>query len=601
MNMPNRRTSLKGLALALGAAALPACSTTPAKSTPIRKGDTPAALARLETWLGEKMRDHRRANLSLAVFDGDRVSWSAGFGMADPASETVASAHTRYRAGSISKVFTAMAAMQLAEQGRLDLDAPLSEALPGFHMRSRFAGAPPVTPRLILQHRAGLPSDIAQGMWSDTPEAFTRLVEVLRDDHLTFPPGQTYAYSNVGFSLLGAAIEHVSGTPFADWMQAKLLKPMGMNDSAFDILPPTGARAAAALDTRGKVEHEPGLRDMPAGGLNTTVIDLLQVASLWFGQGKLDGHNVLTPRSMAAMQTPPKERTLTDLAIVGLGWHLLEEELDGVGPLLWHSGGTPHHRAELMLLPQLGVAVAAMSSAETAGELTHDAAREALTLMATARTGARPTRPLREGVDPAHPPVALADYPGHYDTPVGVVRIDSEGERARVEAMGEQMRLVRRPDGYTRLQYRVLGLFPLNLGEIGDLAFTRHDEPDGQAWLLERSKGRFTLLGTRLDPLPISAAWRSRLGAYRYAGGDPFLAARMGKVRLLEETGLLLVEVESEAGPENTRLALAPVNDAEAIVRGLGRGRGDTVRAWHEGQDTVLEYSGMRFVRQEEA
>ncbi len=597
MNQPNRRTSLKGLAFALGSAALSACSTTPTKDVPIRKGDTGAALTRLETWLRERMREHRRANLSLAVLDGDRITWSAGYGMADPASETVASAQTRYRAGSISKVFTAMAAMQLAEQGRLDLDAPLSEALPGFHMQSRFAGAPPVTPRLILQHRAGLPTDLAQGMWSDTPEAFSGLVEWLRDVHLVFPPGQVYAYSNVGFTLLGVAIEQVSGTPFAQWMQAKLLNPMGMNDSAFDISPPTGTQAAAALGARGGVEHEPGLRDMPAGGLNTTVTDLLQLARLWFSHGILEGRRVLTPRSIADMQKPPRPRALIDQATVGLGWHLLDEELDGVGPLLWHSGGTPHHHAELMLLPHLGVAVAAMSSTETAGELTHDAAREALTLMATARTGSRPTHPLRAGVDPAHPAAPLADYAGHYDTPVGVVRIDIDGEQASVEVMSKRVRLVRRPDGYTRLQYRLLGLFPLNLGKLGELAFTRQEAPDGQAWLLVRRKGRFSLIGTRLDPLPIPDLWRSRLGLYRYAGDDPFLAAQMGAVRLLEEAGLLLAE--AEAGPESSRLALAPVNDSEAIVRGLGRSRGDTVRATHVGHNTILEYSGMRFLRQE--
>lgn len=599
MTHPSRRTTLKGLAMALSAAALPGCSTTPTAAPAIRRGDTAGAIAQLNSWVQDQMQDHKKVNLSVAVLDGHQVAWAAGFGMADPGSQVAATERTRYRAGSISKVFTAMAAMQLAEQGRLDLDAPLSEALPGFRMNSRFAGAQAVTPRLIMQHRSGLPSDRAQGMWSDSPEGLSRLVESLRDEHLAFPPGQTYAYSNVGFTLLGAAIERITGEPFARWMQAQLLEPLGMRDSAFEFAPPSGALAALALDAKGQVEHEPGLRDMPAGGLNTTVIDLLQLARLWFNRGNLNGRDVLRPSTIAAMQAPKQPPGLTDAATMGLGWHLLDEELNGVGPLLWHAGGTPHHHAQLMLLPQLRLAVAVMSSAVTAGELAHDTALKALALMATAQTGDNPVRPLSQGADPTHPPAALSDHTGHYDTPMGVVRIASQGEKAEVSVAGQRLRLARRPDGYLQLQYRVLGLFPVSLGKIGEVAFTPHTAPDGQSWLLARRKGRFTLIGTRLKPVPIPPAWSQRLGTYRYTGDDPFLAKQFMAVRLIEDAGLLLAEIE--AGPESTSLALAPVDDEQAILRGLGRGRGDTVHARQEGTDTVLYASGMRFVRQEGA
>jgi CubicO group peptidase (beta-lactamase class C family) len=597
MTSPRRRTTLKGLAIALGAAALPGCATRQQPAPPIRQGDTAAALGQLDAWVQQQMRHHASANLSVAVLDGQQLAWSAGYGLADPSTQRPATARTHYRAGSISKVFTTMATMQLVEQGRLDLDAPLSEALPAFRIRSRFTTARPVTARQILQHRSGLPSDRAQGMWTDDPQSLSDLVLALRDEHLAFPPGEVQSYCNLGFSLLGAAIEHLSGEPFANWMQRRLLEPMGMVDSAFETAPPTGPNAAAALDIKGKAEPEPGLRDMPAGGLNTTVVDLLQLARLWFSEGRMTGRQILAPSSLAAMGTTPATLPLRDQASVGLGWHLLDEELDGVGPLLWHAGGTPHHHAQLMLLPQLRLAVAVMSSAVSAGELANDTALKALALMATARTGIDPVRPLRQGADPAHPPAPVSDHAGHYDTPMGVVRIASQGgTQAEVGVAGQRLRLVRRPDGYLKLQYRVLGLFPVNLGKLGEVAFTRHDEPDGQAWLLARRKGRFTLVGTRLEPEPIPPAWHQRLGTYRYTGDDPFLAQQFKVVRLIEDAGLLLAEVD--AGPESTRLALAPVDDEQAIVRGLGRGRGDTVLARQESADTVLYTSGMRFVRE---
>lgn len=596
MTRPHRRTALKGLAIALGAAALPGCATRPSPVPPIRQGDTAAALGQLDAWVQQQMRRRASANLSVAVLDGQQLAWSAGYGQADPSRALAATARTRYRAGSISKVFTAMAAMQLAEQGRLDLDAPLSDALPAFRIRSRFTGARPVTVRQILQHRSGLPSDRVEGMWTDAPESLSELVLALREEHLAHPPGEVQSYCNLGFSLLGAAIEHLTGEPFARWMQARLLEPMGMVDSSFAVAPPTGPHAAVALDAKGKAEPEPGLRDMPAGGMNATVIDLLQLARLWFAQGRLTGQQILAPASITAMQTPLHPPQLADSATVGLGWHLLDEEFEGVGPLLWHAGGTPHHHAQLMLLPRLQLAVAVMSSAVTAGELAQDTALKAMALMATARTGIDPVRPLRQGRDEHHPPVALSQLAGRYDTPLGVVHIQADGAKASASTKDKRLDLVSDPDGYARLRYRLLGLFPVNLGRLGEVAFTRHDTPDRQTWLLVRHKGRFTLLGTRLDPVPIADSWRQRVGRYRYAGDDPFLDQQFKSVRLFEEAGLLLVEVD--AGTDSTRVALAPVDDHQAIVRGIGRGRGDTVRAALENERVVLMHSGMRFVRE---
>lgn len=599
MTDTTRRHTLKGLALTLGATVLPGCATRPAAPPRIEQGDTAAALDQLRLWLNERTRRAPQVNLSVAVLDGDAVAYAGGYGMANPERVLPATEHIRYRAGSVSKVFTAMAALQLAEQGRLNLDAPLADVLPGFRMRSRFAGAGPVTPRQILRHRAGLPTDWAQGMWSDTPEPFRRLVSHLQDEYLTAPPGALYAYSNVGFSLLGAAIEHITGEPYERWMQDQLLQPMGMQASAFEVAPPSGPFASVAFDAKGKVEPEPGLRDMPAGGLNTSVVDLLQLARLWFNQGRVGGRQILSPASLSAMQTPPHPPALADNASVGLGWHLLDEELDGVGPLLWHAGGTLHHHAQLMLLPQLKLAVAVMSSSAGAGELAQDAALKALSLMAQARTGRAPNRPLRQGVDPAYPPADQLPRPlvidGHYDTPMGLVRLDTQGQQVYARLGDQRLPLVRQPDGYLKLRVRLLGLIPVDIGPLGDLAFNRYDTADGQAWLIARRRGRFTLAGTRLTPVPIPATWRNRLGTYRYGGGDPYLAAQIQSARMFEEDGLL--QVELSAGAATTRLALAPVNDQEAIIRGLGRGRGETVHARQDGADTVLLHAGMRFVR----
>jgi CubicO group peptidase (beta-lactamase class C family) len=463
-------------------------------------------------------------------------------------------------------------------------------------MRSRFSETGPVTPRQILQHRSGLPSDWAEGMWTDSPEDFTRLVHTLHDTHMAYPPGAGHAYSNVGFTLLGTAIQHISGERFENWMQRQWLDPMGMGDSAFEVAPPSGTNAAAALNAKGKVEHEPSLRDLPAGGLNSTVLDLLQLARLWFAKGSLTGRSLLNQSSITAMQTLSSPPALGDFAPIGLGWFLLDDLVDGVGSVLWHGGGTPHHHAQLMLLPQLKLAVSVMSSTQNAGELAQEAAIKALTLMATARTGVDPTRAQRIGSDHTYPPAPLENYVGDYDTPMGMIRIEREAQRLSVQAMGKQLRLTPTADGYTRLQYRLFGLIPINLGQLDKVVFTRHDTVDGQAWLLARNKGGFSLAGTRLTPLPIPAAWQQRLGQYSYAGRDTYLAKDFKALRLVEDEGLLIAEVQADEGV--MRLALAPVTDDEATLRGLGRSRGDTVYASLKDGQTVLRCAGMSFMRQ---
>ena len=596
MTHPTRRTTLKGLAMALGATALPGCSTVAPPTPEHSPTDTATALAQLDAWASGQTKAMKRANLSVAVLSGEQIVWSKGYGLAEPERGTPATPLTRYRAGSVSKVFTAMAAMQLAEQGRLDLDAPLAEALPGFRMQSRFGSTQPVTPRLILSHRSGLPGDRTQGMWAEQPQPFTQLPDLLQAEYLAFAPGQVYAYSNLGYTLLGAAIAHTTGTPFEQWMQTQWLAPMGMRHSGFDTAAPSGPDAASAVTAEGKAVQELALRDTPAGGLNTNVLDLLQLARLWLAQGSLNGQALLSPRSVQDMQRPWQPETLADAATVGLGWHLLPDEFDGVGPLLWHAGGTLHHHAQLMLLPQLRLAVAVMSSTANAGELAHHTALKALALMATAQTGTDPTRSAKaRPADNAHPAAPISSYPGTYDTPLGLARVTSDGQQARVEALGKRLHLVRQPNGYTRLEYRILGMLPVGLGKLSEMEFTRHDTPDGQGWLLVRHKGRFALVGTRLPPLPVPDAWQQRLGLYRYDGQDHFLATQVRSVRLLMAEGLLLAEVDD--GQQSSQLALAPVHSHQATVRGLGRGRGDTVHASGQGANTVLEYSGMRFVK----
>jgi len=603
---PARRQALLRMAqLATTSTLLGGCQSAPPTFT---AGDTQVALAWLQQWLRERMAAHGEAPLSLAVLQGERVLWATAHGQAQAG--VAATPHTRYRAGSISKVYTALGALKLQAQGRLDLDAPLGTLLPGWHMACPSAGpagctladAEPVTPRLILSHHSGLPTDLLEGMWTDTPAALDSVVAATTGQPLAHVPGQVYAYSNLGFSLLGAAMARVVGEPFEAWMQREVLQPLGMADAEWASAAPSGATAGLARDRQGRITHEEGLRDTPAGGLNASVIDLLQLGRLWWDQGQLGGRTLWPAAALLAMQTPAFPPREIDTARVGLGWHLIDDEFDGIGTVLWHAGGTLHHHAELAVVPQLQLAVAVMTSADGAGQLAHDAAVEAVRRLAQARTGRDPKRPPAQGVDAAHPPVPLAQLAGVFDTPLGLVHIGDDGVVSPVgdDGDGPRLRLSRRDDGYAQLQYRLLGLLPVGLGDLGDMAFTRGAIlPDAQG-LLVRRQGRFMYGGLALSPTPLSPAWQARLGRWRYVGADAAVARLMPSARLRALHGLLVLDLG-----DRLRVALQPLDDHRAVVRGLGRSRGDTVRittgtgsaAGNAGGSEVLHCAGLPWVR----
>ncbi len=595
MSKNNRRgwQTLTTPLLALMFFGLAGCAAEPPRPTTLARGDYQYARDTLDGFVRKQMKEHGVVGLSVAVLDDQRVVWAEGFGYADKAAKTTATAHTRYRAGSISKVLTTAAAMQLAEAGKLDIDAPLVKALPEFSIRSRDADAVPITPRMIMTHHAGLPSDRLEGMWTEHPAHFTSVVEALHDEYRTFPPNFVHAYSNTGFSVLGAAIQQVSGMPYENFMRDRLLTPLGMTASAFETATPSGTQA---YDEKGKPGRELALRDTPAGGLNTTAPDLLQFARMWFAGGKINGAPVLSAASIAEMQRRQNTASLLDAdRQVGLGWHFSPASVRGGGPVLIHGGSTLHHQAVLMLLPEHKLAVAVMANTTSAHEPMMKIGDKALGLFLEAKSGiAQPEKtssPSHGDRYPAAPPQA---FPGYYSTVSGFMAIQDAGGRLRVEVGGERLSLKRRESGYLGLEYRLLGLFPIDLGKLGQVAFTR-TRIAGREVLLAGDAGGFSLVGEKIEPRPIPAAWSARLGNYEYAGNDARIAAEITGGRLVTKNGFLLAEIKGKGGTGQG--ALDPIGDDEAILRGLGRGLGETVHVRRTSDGETLHFSGLAFKR----
>jgi CubicO group peptidase (beta-lactamase class C family) len=148
---------------------LAGCATVPLSERPevVRRGDYSIVESYASSLIEQEMKKNKITGLSIAVVDDQRIVWSEGFGYANKAGDLKASADTVYNVGSVSKLLTVTAVMQLAEQGKIDIDAPIQTYLPEFRIKTRFPDTDPVTIRGMLTHHSGMPSDYFKGWVHD--------------------------------------------------------------------------------------------------------------------------------------------------------------------------------------------------------------------------------------------------------------------------------------------------------------------------------------------------------------------------------------------------------------------------------------------------
>lgn len=563
-----------------------------ATPAPVSEGNPRGSYQHTENYLSwlvdREMAENGITGLSIALVDDQQVIWQKGFGYADLENGIPAAPDTVYRAGSIAKLFTAAAIMQLAEQGRIDIDQPLVAALPEFSIKSRFPTAAPVTPRNVMTHHSGLPSNFLRGMFVREPARFESVIDNLRDEHLTFPPNYVFSYSNVGMALLGAAVQKVSGEPFDEHMERQFFRPLGMPHSSF------APRAIAKAYDRNKEIEVFSLRDMPAANLLSNVTDLSQFLKMQFANGKSGAQQILSGASIDEMlRVQNADLPLTFNSYVGLGWMLSGIEVPGGGPVASHGGSLPDSHSMLAMLPEHKLGVVVLSNSMTAHFAVSRIAGEALRLMLEAKTGIRQSpAPVVQARERAPNSSELRLFNGHFDTLVGLSKVSTGSGQIDVEAAGHHFRLVPHEDGLFSIKYKVFGLIPVHIGAFDDIRLSIASV-DGRQIVVGRIGGESLVFGEKLHPTSIPESFLQRIGQYEIIGKID--GPSPDHIVLKEDDGLLVGEVRFPEIPELLlRIGFRPLSDNEAVTDGLGSGRGDTLRLIHEDNEERLGFSGYR-------
>ena len=342
-----------------------------------RPGSTSAAVGRQALVEAATARRAPPGLAAAVVTAGGAMEFMTS-GLADIRTLRPVTVHTTFLWFSMTKIVTATAAMMLADRGALDLDAPVIEHVP--ELRVLRGPVSLITARHLLAHSSGLanPPPVRWVRPADAPPPDARafLARLLRRHRRPrFRPGETAAYSNLGYLVLGELIASCAGQSFCEFIQCELLEPLGMSRTGFehaqapaDIatgywrLPPGGRTAVRMLLPPGIVgQRAGGLVDFrpfyvngpPYGGLVGDVHDAARFLSLHLGDGVACGRRLLSAESAVAMRTlTTKGSKLT----TGLGWWRRHEADDGSG-LVEHLGGGGAYRNLMRLYPDSGRAV----------------------------------------------------------------------------------------------------------------------------------------------------------------------------------------------------------------------------------------------------
>lgn len=302
------RTWLRVLAGAVCAAALSAQP----QQKPLREHPDVAGAVRLyESWVTEQMTYRGLPGVAVGVVHDQQVIWSRGFGYADVAAKTPVTPATIFRMASHTKMFTAIAILQLRDAGKLRLDDPVSKHLAWFHIKPAAEDDPPVTIEELLTHNSGLPREATSPYWA-TFEFPTeeQIRQTVNSQQATYPPQAIWKYSNLAFALAGFVVEAVSGEKYADYVDRHILRPLGMTNSSIEV--PSG-RMSRLAKGYGRRMPDGSRKTMPfsdtrgvgpAAGLSSTLDDMLKYASFQFRTGKAGGSQILSGATLREMHRP---------------------------------------------------------------------------------------------------------------------------------------------------------------------------------------------------------------------------------------------------------------------------------------------------------
>jgi CubicO group peptidase (beta-lactamase class C family) len=314
------------------------------------------AIPRIDALFEAEAAAHSIGGITVGIVSGPNLIWTKSYGLADMEAGTPATRHTVYRIGSITKQFTALMLLKLADDGRLKLSDAVATYVPDVaRIRNQPEGSAPITLLQLATHRAGLDREPeGRAFWSGPVSAWEETTRAaLPHVSYRFEPGAKFFYSNIGYAILGLAIQSAAGEPYTDYVSERILRPLGMTSTDFEPTPAMRSTLAKGYQVRsGRGDSAMAAAELatgrgykvPNGALFTTVDDLAKFVSFEMGAGPAGVLNATTLHvnlDQAFPETDPN-------AAYGVGF---ERVSDGSRVVVGHTGSVAGYEAAAYFYP----------------------------------------------------------------------------------------------------------------------------------------------------------------------------------------------------------------------------------------------------------
>lgn len=325
-------------------------------------------IAKIDSIIHHYMTEDKLVGVSVGIVRNGAVYLAKGYGVQQIETARPVDKLTNFLTCSVSKLFTATAIMQLAEQGKIDIRKKLTFYLPDFKMKDERYKE--ITIEHLLTHTSGLPWDKKLSNSPDDSTALKKLVYSFENTKLAFAPGTRFnpveTYSNAAYDILGYLVQVISHQPYPDYIRHNILEKTGMVFSSFD--------ADSIPDVRKCVPHilqkknvkpggiiSEGFEHTPSANLNSCALDMCQfithVLKMAVDTGSAGILHYQTLQNMwAPRHTAPQNKTVS----IGLGWWITDSE--SLGKYYWHVGDNPGWSATLLIFPAQNTGIVVLNN-----------------------------------------------------------------------------------------------------------------------------------------------------------------------------------------------------------------------------------------------
>ncbi len=315
--------------------------------------------AELERVALAELEETRTPGAVVAIVQGDTIVYQKGFGVSNVETGQTVAPEMLFRIGSMTKMYTAAALVSLAEEGKIDLNAPIGKYLEG--LPPRLAS---VTAHQLMSHTAGL-SDGAEMLGKHDESALAEEVRKYKDTMFFTDPGDVFSYANPGFVIAGYLVERLSGEPYSRAIQKRVLGPLNMSRTTF--LPSmamtypfsVGHVGNTGVAARVMRPMEDNAQIWPAGFLFSNGPDLARFAIAFMNGGQIDGKPAMSAKLIERLSTPnaPVQSQMEG----SYGYGLIVRDHRGVR-IVEHGGTTASFASDFVMAPTQRVAVIVLAN-----------------------------------------------------------------------------------------------------------------------------------------------------------------------------------------------------------------------------------------------